>query len=136
MTEKVVQDRIRALLLSRGISTQKMWGSALQSGVPDLFCGRFWIEVKAPGRKLRPSQVDWCETFDPLGAIVYVCDDARQLWDVVCLPSVRMLDPKTQAVWNSGLGEPGTGAPNWRKFCPRVHHRTRLASALGAFASS
>jgi hypothetical protein len=109
VSEKQIQDRIRAKLLSRGVPTQKMWGSALQSGVPDLFCGSFWIEVKAPGGKLRPSQVDWCEKFHLQGARVYVCDDPDKLWSI--------------------LGSP----PNWRDYCPKVSHKAKLSVALREF---
>ena len=113
VSEKWVQAKIRDLVMVRsGIWPDKTWGNALNAGTPDLFCGRYWIEVKAPGKKLRPSQVEWFERWvDRGGVIAYVCDDHRRLWDII--------------------GEtPGTKPSNWRDFAPKVHHRTVLQHAL------
>lgn len=115
MTEKWVQAKIRDLLDVRNIPNQKIPGSMLLKGMPDLYCGRFWIEVKRPGGKLRPSQVEWCERFDRSAAI-YVVDDHRKLWDVIG-------DPK-----------PGSRPNNWRSYAPRIHHRDRLKAALNEWS--
>ena len=50
-SEKWIQDKIRDLLFTRGIDAHKVWGNNLMKGFPDLFCGKFWIEVKAEGEK-------------------------------------------------------------------------------------
>lgn len=115
-SEKVVQARIRGLLDARGIAHEKMWGNAINKDFPDLFCGKFWIEVKAPGKKLRQGQMEWCERFDAQGVKVYVVDDERQLWSVVGTPA-------------------GTAPNNWRAFCPKTDQRTKLATALNEWAS-
>lgn len=115
--EKVVQARIRSLLDARGIQHEKMWGNAINANFPDLFCGKFWIEVKAPGEKLRQGQMEWCERFDAQGVKVYVVDDERKLWDVI------------------GYEKPGTAPNNWRAFCPRTDQRVRMKSALEGWAT-
>ena len=121
-SEKYVQARIRDLLACRGIETKKMHGTALNVGWPDVFAGRFWIEVKAPGKKLRPSQVDWFETFvDRMGAVAYVCDDHRKLWSIIGD--------------GTGMGKLGVRPSNWRDFAPKVHHKVRLSSALSDWAT-
>ena len=93
----------------------KVWGNSINAGFPDLFCGTFWVEIKAPGKKLRPTQVEWFETFVPQGTRAYVCDDPRKLWDIV--------------------GEKHGSAPsNWKDFAPRVSHREKMAAAMNGWA--
>ena len=126
MTEKWVQSQIRGLLEARGFQVEKVWGNSINAGFPDLFVGRFWIEVKAPGKKLRPTQVDWFERFVPQGCKAYVCDDPRKLWSIVCAePGIP-----GQPEFHSGAG---WGESNWRDFAPRVHHRDKMNAALSAF---
>lgn len=124
MNEKVVQARIREMLGARGIVTEKIWGNAINFGFPDLFCGRFWIEVKAPGKKLRDDQVEWFERWvDGMGATAYVCDDPRKLWSIISLDGTC-------------TGKAGSAPTNWREFAPRRSHRDKMSSAIGAWASS
>ena len=127
-TEKWVQGRIRDMLSARGFQHEKVWGNSINAGFPDLFVGRFWIEVKAPGRKLRPTQVDWFERFVPQGTAAYVCDDPKQLWEILCHPDT----------WIDGracLGRPGSAPSNWKEFAPRVHHQDKMNDALRRFQS-
>lgn len=108
-TEAGVQAEVRRLLHSKGVKTQKIPGSTLLQGFPDLFCvgrprrsdcdrqsdpdaleahleGVFFIEMKAPGvKKLRWSQVAWCERFE--AARIYVLSDPSKLWTTLRGPS-------------------------------------------------
>lgn len=124
MSEKWVQTKIRDLLTCRGIETEKIWGNAINYGFPDLFCGRFWIEVKAPGKKLRPDQVEWFELWvDRMGAAAYVVDDHRKLWLIIS-------DDGTCT------GKAGGAKSNWKEFAPKKKHSLKLESALKAFGAT
>jgi hypothetical protein len=109
-TEAWAQDRVREMLRAKGIPSQKIPGSALLAGMPDLFCGAFWIEMKRPGGKLRWSQVAWATKWD-LHARIYVVDRPEMLWRTV------------------GTSE-HPGANNWRQFAPRER---KLEGALEAW---
>jgi hypothetical protein len=97
-----------------GLVNRKFHGTSLNAGYPDLFFGGFWIEVKAPGKKLHESQIEWFDTFVPQGAVAYVCDDHRKLWAIIGEP-------------------PGTKPSNWKSFVPRKRNKNRMADALKAF---
>lgn len=94
-SELWVQDTIRAMLWSEcGIQTDKIPGSTLLKGHPDLICGCaetgiFYIEVKAPKKKLRWTQVDWCERWDG-AAHIYVVDHPSKLWSTVFLDKDKL----------------------------------------------
>lgn len=88
-TEQGVQDELRRRLHAAGWRTQKIPGSTLLQGHPDLLCihraGRIiYIEVKAPGvKKLRWTQVEWFEKFDQLpntSSAFYVINNPNALW--------------------------------------------------------
>ena len=92
-TEAGVQAEIRRMLSAKGWRSQKIPGSALLKGFPDLYCvhresGRIiHIEVKAPKvRLLRWSQVKWFEQFASHQGF-YVVNDPSKLWPTVNGPS-------------------------------------------------
>ncbi len=124
MLESVVQSRVREMLMARGIDSEKIWGNAINFGFPDLFCGSFWIECKAPKKKLRKDQVEWFETWvDRHGARAYVVDDPRQLWSIISKEGTC-------------TGKPGTMPSNWKSFVAKPRRgKVDLAQALKAFAT-
>lgn len=117
--EKEVQAQIRAVLAGYGIESEKVWGNALMAGWPDLFCGTFWIEVKRRGEKLRPSQVEWFETWVPQGVKAYVCDDAMDVPEILA---------DARATFGKGT--------NYKDFMPKRHPKKALEAALKEFQSN
>lgn len=108
-TEAYVQDAIRAMLWSEcGIKSDKIPGSTLLRGFPDLYCGcqetgMFHIEVKAPGKKLRESQVTWMEKWDA-SARIYVVDDPEKLWKTVFLDREKLVLAQNHWRWAAPKG--------------------------------
>ena len=74
------QPDIVAALRKAGVSVLSL--ASVGDGCPDLLCsylGRLTLlEVKTPGEKLRPSQVDWVAKWDPHAPVFVVetVDDA------------------------------------------------------------
>ena len=118
-TELWVQDTIRAMLWTEhSVLTDKIPGSTLLKGHPDLLCGSkklgaFYIEVKAPGKKLRWSQVDWCERWDSAFHI-YVVDHPSKLWTTL------------------GIRGSDLGTNSWKWAVPKGR---RLASELADWSA-
>ena len=74
--------RLRIHMKARGWDIIKTHGSIYQEGLPDLYCfhsthGVRWIETKAPGRKLRQSQIRVCNRFGKKGIGVWVLEDEK-----------------------------------------------------------
>lgn len=61
--------------------------SPLGHGRLDLVCSwrgqTTYVEVKRPGKKLRPSQAEWIEKWDPLANVAVVETDVDAI-DAVC----------------------------------------------------
>lgn len=74
--------RLRRYMLARGWYSKKLHGGKYQSGLPDnvymhSLHGLKWIETKAPGEWLRPSQVKCFGEFEKYGQQVYVLEDEQ-----------------------------------------------------------
>lgn len=73
---------LKKFMEARGWKLMKLHGGKYQSGWPDyvamhLVHGMRWIEMKAPGGKLRPSQVQKFNTMTKYGQEVYVLRDEK-----------------------------------------------------------
>ena len=87
MLEKIVERRLRAETLKRKGLALKFVSPGLD-GVPDRIVllpgGRMaFIELKAPGKKLRPLQVKRKEQLESLGFLVYCVDGIEQIGGVL-----------------------------------------------------
>ena len=79
--------RLIALLVSKGWGCWKIGGGPLTVGWPDWYCfhrrhGHRWIETKAPGKKLRKSQVNRFQKMANAGDKIYVVHDETE-YDVL-----------------------------------------------------
>lgn len=79
---KILQE-LKLYLKRHGWYIKKLHGGKYQSGLPDLVAfhpvhGQRWIETKAPGEKLRVSQIYEFEQMDKYGAEVYVLTSYTQ----------------------------------------------------------
>ncbi len=81
--------RLRLKMQTEGWYVKKLHGGKYQSGLPDLVAmhpihGLRWIEMKAPGGKLRSSQIHTFNLFEKHGQEVYVLEsekDYRKLFN-------------------------------------------------------
>ena len=74
--------RLKRFMIAKGWSLKKLHGGKYQEGLPDYVCmhslhGLKWIEMKAPGGKLRQSQIKCFGEFEKYGQQVYVLEDEQ-----------------------------------------------------------
>lgn len=77
--------RLQLYMRGRGWFVKKLHGGKYQSGLPDLIAMHSihtlrWIETKAPGEKLRHSQISMFKMFNRYGQKVYVLEDEKDYW--------------------------------------------------------
>ena len=87
MTEKYIEQKLVAEVKKRGGMAPKFVSPGLD-GVPDrivlLPMGRIaFIELKAPGQKMRPIQVKRKRQLEALGFLVYCIDGIEQIGGVL-----------------------------------------------------
>jgi len=87
MTEKYIEQKLVAEVKKRGGMAPKFVSPGLD-GVPDrivlLPMGRIaFIELKAPGQKMRPLQVRRKRQLEALGFLVYCIDGIEQIGGVL-----------------------------------------------------
>jgi len=87
MTEKYIEQKLVAEVKKRGGMAPKFVSPGLD-GVPDrivlLPMGRMaFIELKAPGQKMRPLQVKRKRQLEALGFLVYCIDGVEQIGGVL-----------------------------------------------------
>ena len=87
MTEKYIEQKLVAEVKKRGGMAPKFVSPGLD-GVPDrivlLPMGRMaFIELKAPGQKMRPLQVKRKRQLEALGFLVYCIDGIEQIGGVL-----------------------------------------------------
>jgi len=87
MTEKYIEQKLVAAAKKRGGMALKFVSPGLD-GVPDrivlLPMGRIaFIELKAPGKKMRPIQVKRKRQLEALGFLVYCIDGIEQIGGVL-----------------------------------------------------
>ena len=78
-------ERLQLFMRSKGWWCKKLHGGKYQSGLPDLLAlhplhGHRWIETKAPGEKLRPTQRKMFAMFNRYRQKVYVLEDEKGYW--------------------------------------------------------
>ena len=84
--ETIGANRLRNKLLTKGWTIiDKVGGSVYTTGWPDLFCfhpthGVRWIETKALGGKLKPSQVKRFDRWRKAGLGVYVLENEKHYY--------------------------------------------------------
>lgn len=76
-------NRLIRYMEARGWGFQKLHGGLYQQGLPDYFAmhpvhGLRWIEMKAPGKKLRPSQIQTFEFMNKFHQPVFVLHDEKE----------------------------------------------------------
>ncbi len=74
--------RLVLYMEARGWVCDKLGGSKYASGWPDFWCfhpkfGERWVETKAPGGKLRPSQIKRFTRWAKHGIKIYVLEDEK-----------------------------------------------------------
>ena len=87
MKEKAVQLNITRFLCALGCTVNDMSqprASMMPVGLPDLYVqhpdlGTFWVEVKSPTGRVRPTQTAWHERERQAGGTVYVARCAADL---------------------------------------------------------
>ena len=77
--EKKCQDKLVSFLSLKGWHIEKLHGGMYQQGFPDLYAlhpvhGDRWIEMKAPGGKLRKTQIAKFGKWYKYGKQVYVLE--------------------------------------------------------------
>lgn len=87
MTEKYIEQKLVKAVKEMGGIAPKFVSPGLD-GVPDrivlLQMGRIaFIELKAPGKKMRPLQVRRKRQLEALGFLVYCIDDVEQIDEVL-----------------------------------------------------
>lgn len=87
MTEKYIEQKLVKAVKERGGIALKFVSPGLD-GVPDrivlLPMGRIaFVELKAPGEKMRPLQVRRKKQLEALGFLVYCIDDVEQINEVL-----------------------------------------------------
>ncbi len=79
-TESIGANRLVMYMRAHGWIIDKLGGGPYTVGWPDFFAwhpqhGLKWIETKAPGGKLRKSQIDRFKRWSRAGLDVYVLED-------------------------------------------------------------
>lgn len=87
MTEKYIEQKLLRAVKERGGIAPKFVSPGLD-GVPDrivlLPMGRMaFVELKAPGKKMRPLQVKRKKQLEALGFLVYCIDGVEQIEEVL-----------------------------------------------------
>jgi len=87
VTEKYIEQKLVKAVKERGGIAPKFVSPGLD-GVPDrivlLPMGRMaFVELKAPGKKMRPLQVKRKTQLEALGFLVYCVDDVEQIDEVL-----------------------------------------------------
>ena len=87
MTEKYIEQKLVRAVKERGGIAPKFVSPGLD-GVPDrivlLPMGRMaFVELKAPGKKMRPLQVKRKKQLEALGFLVYCIDGVEQIEEVL-----------------------------------------------------
>lgn len=87
MTEKYIEQKLVKAVKERGGMAPKFVSPGLD-GVPDrivlLPMGRIaFVELKAPGKKMRPLQVKRKRQLEALGFLVYCIDGVEQIDEVL-----------------------------------------------------
>ena len=87
MTEKYIEQKLVRVVKERGGIAPKFVSPGLD-GVPDrivlLPMGRMaFVELKAPGKKMRPLQVKRKTQLEALGFLVYCIDGVEQIGGVL-----------------------------------------------------
>lgn len=87
MTEKYIEQKLVKAVKERGGMAPKFVSPGLD-GVPDrivlLPMGRIaFVELKAPGKKMRPLQVKRKRQLEALGFLVYCIDNIDQIEDAL-----------------------------------------------------
>lgn len=87
MTEEYIEQKLVKAVKKRGGMAPKFVSQGLD-GVPDrivlLPMGRIaFVELKAPGRKMRPLQVRRKRQLEALGFLVYCVDRVEQIGEVL-----------------------------------------------------
>ena len=87
MTEKYIEQKLVRAVKERGGIAPKFVSPGID-GVPDrivlLPMGRMaFVELKAPGKKMRPLQVKRKTQLEALGFLVYCVDDVEQIDEVL-----------------------------------------------------
>lgn len=80
--EAVGSRRLKKYMEGQGWYLKKLHGGAYQSGMPDYVAwhpryGQRWIEMKAPGGKLRHSQISMFRIMEKYGQHVYVLESEK-----------------------------------------------------------
>lgn len=75
-------NKLRRYMEERGWLIKKLHGGKYQSGFPDLVAmhpehGLRWIETKAPGGKLRPSQRKFFAVMSTHGQLIFVLHSVK-----------------------------------------------------------
>ena len=94
--ERIIQDKIMAMLLVKGWYVMETHGNMYQSGFPDLFAthtkyGIRWIEVKLPamkGSKFTPAQIECFPKLCANGAGVWILTGDSETEYKNCLPDL------------------------------------------------
>ena len=87
MLEKTIENKLKAAVKNMGGIAFKFTAPGI-NGVPDRLVllphGKLaFIELKAPGRKMRPLQVRRKRQLEQLGFLVYCIDSAEQIGGVL-----------------------------------------------------
>ncbi|RMD03220.1 VRR-NUC domain-containing protein [Clostridium autoethanogenum] len=87
MTEKEIEKMLVREVKRRGGLALKFISPGV-NGVPDRLvlmpCGRMaFVELKAPGKKMRPLQIKRKGQLEALGFLVYCIDDPKQIGGVL-----------------------------------------------------
>ena len=87
MNEKIIERKLRETVKKSGGICPKFVSPGLD-GVPDrlvlLPMGRIaFVELKAPGKKMRPIQIRRKKQLESLGFLVYCIDNIEQIGGVV-----------------------------------------------------
>lgn len=98
--EKVVQSRIAKALRDLGFTVNDLTQprrTMMPLGLPDLYVrhprfGRFWVEVKRPGEKPRPTQLAWHEDERACGGTVIVATSVADVLDGLRAAGVPILE--------------------------------------------
>jgi len=88
--EAAGSNRLMNYMQAKGWLCMKLGGSKFTVGWPDYYCyhprhGHRWVEMKAPGEKLRDSQIKRFTKMAAAGDKIFVCED-RDHYDRLLRP--------------------------------------------------